>query len=192
MATEDTPGDRRFVAMYHGVVTDNADPLKIQRVRVRVPGLLEPQSRWAFPLGTLGSGDGIGFYSTPPIGAEVGVWCSQGDPNFVFYVSGHWPAPRGTPKSPGFASNATPAEAPLMRGFESERFVLLFDNRPGKESFEIRDKVSGDGIAYDSLTRAMQIKSTTAIVIDATGAVEIKGAAITIAGRPVTPGAGPI
>lgn len=195
MATEDGRADRAFVAQYHGVVTRNDDPFRIGRVKVRVPGLLEPESRWAFPIGTVGGGSkSMGFFSVPEVGAEVSVWCSQGDPDFVFYASGHWGRPRGVPDSPSFlhAEDVTDADAPMLRGFETERFVLLFDNRPGKESFEVRDKTSGDGIAYDSTTRAMQLKATTAIVIDATGVVDIKGAAVTIAGRPVIPGSGPI
>lgn len=195
MATEEGNGDRRFVSLYHGVVTNDEDPYRLGRVKVRVAGLLEPESRWAFPLGTLGGGSKeVGFYSVPKVGSEVGLWCCQGDPDFVFYVSGHWGRPRGVPDSPSFvnAPGVSDADATKLRGFETERFVFLFDNRPGKESFEIRDKVSGDGIGYDSLTRAMQIKATTAVVIEATGAVDIKGAAITIAGRPVTPGTGPI
>lgn len=194
MATEHD--DRALLALYHGIVTDRNDPMRCGRVRVRVNGLIEPESAWAFPLGTMGGGDkNVGFFHVPKVGAEVGVWFCQGDPDFVFYIAGHWGAPNGVPDSPSFLHDPaieTSAEAADVSGYETDRFVFVFDNRAGKESFELRDKTSGDGIAYDSTTRAMRIKSTTAIVIEATGAVSIDGLAVTILGRPVNPGNGPI
>lgn len=189
--SEELPTARR--TLYTGIVTRNDDPLKIGRVKVRIAGLIEPESGWCFPLASAGGGeDGLGFYAVPKRGAEVGVWFLQGDTDVPFYVPAQWGAPGGNSQAPTPVRDATPAEAPEIRCFETPRFLLVFDDRPGRESFEIRDKVSGDGVAYDGLQRALRVKATTAVVIEATGAVKIDGLAVTIAGRPVIPGNGPI
>ena len=42
--------------MFWGSVIRNDDPEKLGRVKVFIPGLLEPQSPWAWPVGFPGSG----------------------------------------------------------------------------------------------------------------------------------------
>ena len=72
-------GEVRYPGLYIGEVVDREDPEGIGRVRVRIPGLVEPASNWAFPLGTVGGGsDRRGFYSVPEKGAEVGVLFTTG------------------------------------------------------------------------------------------------------------------
>lgn len=196
MSSSDDHDARLYGSLHYGVVTANDDPKMIGRVKARIPGLIEPETRWMFPLGTAGGGDkNMGGFFVPKVGSEVGVFFNQGDPDFPFYVCGHWGAPGGVSDAPSFIteqSDVTAATAPLLSGFEMDRFVFYFDNRPGKESFQIRDKVSGDGIAYDSTTRVMRMKAMTAIKLEAMGAIEIDALAVTIAGRPVTPGSNPI
>lgn len=192
MTTEDSP--TRLLATYPAIVTNNADPWKVGRVRVRVPGLLEPESAWAWPAGAPGGGEAsLGFFAVPPKGAEVDVFFNQGDPDHPHYIAGHWGAPGGQSQAPTPIRDpsVTPEEAPKIRCFETPRFLLVFDDREGKESFEIIDKVSRDGIGYDSVTRAMQITGTAAIKIESTGVISIEGTAVTIMGRPVA-GTGPI
>ena len=185
--------DPSFTALYHGVVTANADPLKIGRVRVRVMGLVEPESDWAFPIATVGGGESaLGFYSVPKVGAEVGVWFKAGDVDHPFYVAGHWGAPGGSSQAPTPVRDATPEEAPLIRCFETERHIMTFDARPGRESMEFKDKVSGDGIAFDGLTRSLEISGTVAVIIKSTGAIKIDGTAVTINNRIVLPSGDPI
>ena len=193
MPTEHDEGEPRFRAVYEGVVTNNADPLRIGRVRVRVPGVLEPESGWARPLGMAGGGeDGVGFYSVPKVGAEVGVCFIQGDPDAVRFLAGPWGAPGGHGQAPSKVRDLSPEEAPQVRVWETETYVIVLDEREGHRGLEIRDKQSGDGISFDGLTRSMEIKSTTALIIKATGAVSIDGLTVTIKNRPVNPAGGPI
>ena len=68
-----------FFGMYMGYVTERNDPEMLGRVKVCVPGFLEPESGWAWPLGTVGGGTkDCGFFAVPPVGAEVGLttWVS--------------------------------------------------------------------------------------------------------------------
>lgn len=72
--------DTRLPGMYVGYVTTRDDPEQLGRVRVCIPGVLEPESAWAWPLGTLGGGSrNRGFFAVPEQGAEVAVFFNQGD-----------------------------------------------------------------------------------------------------------------
>src|SRR6185503_13488238 len=82
--------DQRLLGLHVGHVVDRADPLKLGRVRIRIPGLIQAASAWAFPLGTLGGGsDRRGFFAVPEDGAEVGVLFQEGDVERPYYLSGH-------------------------------------------------------------------------------------------------------
>jgi hypothetical protein len=82
------------IGLYIGVVVKRDDDEKLARVKVRIPGLIEPMSAWAFPLGTVGGGsDARGFYAVPEEGAEVGVLFHQGDVDQLFGIRSYL-APR--------------------------------------------------------------------------------------------------
>lgn len=182
--------DTPRLSLHHGVVVRNNDPLTIGRVTVRVPGIIDEESGWAFPL-MLSRGRGVGFYDVPKPGAEVGVWFLLGDTDRPFYVPGHAVAPGGRGQGPSAVQGATPDEAPSIHVWETERHLVLLDERAGREALEMRDKVTGDGIAYDGLTRSLEVKGTVAVKIVSTGAISIDGLTVTINGRAVLPG-GPI
>lgn len=81
-------GELRLDGLHVGEVVDREDPEGLGRVRVRIPGLVEPASAWAWPLGTLGGGsDRRGFFCVPEKGAEVGVLFHQGDVGKLFGIS---------------------------------------------------------------------------------------------------------
>lgn len=188
----DRPDSPRL-AIYNGIVADRTDPLKIGRVKVMIPGVAEPSTGWAFPL-SIGSGENQrGWFDVPEVGAEVAVWFLQGDSDHPYYVCAHWGAPGGSGQAPTpiQAADVTPETAPDIKVYETPRHLLVFDCRSGREGFEVKDKVSGDGVTYDGLTRILELRGTVAVRIVSDGAVTIDGLAVTINNRPVLPG-GPI
>ena len=193
MAGEFDTDDPRYTALYIGEVVDRDDPEGLGRVRVRIPGLVDPASPWAFPLGTVGGGsDRRGFFCVPEKGAEVGVLFHQGDVDHPFYLCGHWGKPNGQAEVPEPARDLPKEEVPQVRAFETGRFLLVFDDRAGKEAFLIKDKKSGDQIEFDGAAMGITIKATSALLLKADGMVNIEGAAVQINGRLVLPGPKPI
>ena len=193
MAGEFDTDDPRYTALYMGEVVDREDPECLGRVRVRIPGLVEPSSAWAWPLGTLGGGsDRRGFFSVPEKGAEVGVLFHQGDVDHPHYLCGHWGKPDGQTEVPEPLREAEKEDTPQVRAFETGRFLLVFDDRDGKEAFLVKDKKSGDQIEFDGKGMGITIKATSALMLKADGMVSIDAAVVQINGRLVMPGTKPI
>lgn len=173
MAGEFDTEDPRYTALYIGHVVDREDPECLGRVRVRIPGLVEPASAWAFPLGTLGGGsDKRGFYSVPEKGAEVGVLFHQGDIDHPFYLSGHWGRPGGNTEVPEPVRGLSKEDAPKVRAFETERFLLVFDERSGSEGLLLKDKASGDLITIDAGT-GIRVKTAKDLNLEIEGDVVV-------------------
>jgi hypothetical protein len=199
--TEHDQFGRKFVGFYAGVVVDNADPLKIGRVRIRVPGIIEPSSNWALPLG-FGGGERRGFYAPPEEGDEVGLWFHAGDVDRPYYVKGHWGAPQGSQQTPGpvggYAGDGETQEdisaedCHKVMAFESNRFIVIIDEREGSERLVIRDKTSDDQILIDGVQYGVQIKASSMLHLKADGLVKIEGATVVINGRTVAPLGRPI
>ena len=58
--------DTRLLGLYVGYVTKRDDEEQLGRVRVCIPGVLEPESAWAWPLGTGGGGSkDRGLFAVP-------------------------------------------------------------------------------------------------------------------------------
>lgn len=191
MAQDD--GEISLPGLYLGEVVDREDPESLGRVRVRIPGLVEPSSAWAWPLGTLGGGsDRRGFFSVPEKGAEVGVLFHQGDVDHPHYLCGHWGKPESEAEVPEPVRGLAKEDAPKVRAFETGRFLLLFDDREGKEALVVKDKKSGDQIELDGKGMGITVKATSALVLKADGMVTIDAAVVQINGRLVMPGTKPI
>jgi uncharacterized protein involved in type VI secretion and phage assembly len=178
-----------YAALHVGEVVDNVDPEGLGRVRVRIPGLVEPASAWALPLGTVGGGsDRRGFFGVPEQGAEVGVLFHQGDVDHPFYLCGHWGKPGGQTEVPEPVRGVPPADVPRVHAFETGRFLLVFDDRAGAEALVVRDKLSGDQIEFDGAGMGITVQATSALILKADGLVSIEGALVQINGRPVLAG----
>jgi uncharacterized protein involved in type VI secretion and phage assembly len=193
MSGEFDTQDPRYTALYIGHVVDREDPEGLGRVRVRIPGLVEPASAWAFPLGTVGGGsDRRGFFCVPEKGAEVGVLFSQGDVDHPYYLAGHWGRPGGQVEVPEPVRGLAKSDVPDIRAFETGRFLLVFDDRGGKESLAIKDKTSGDQVEFDGVAMGITIKATSALLLQADGLVSIEAPTVQINGRLVLPVKKPI
>jgi hypothetical protein len=186
MDEHDGNRDLRYTAMHRGVVVANDDPMKIGRVRVRVPGLIEPDSGWALPVRQAHG------YDVPDVGAEVCVWFHQGDVDELQYAPGNPHAPSGQSELNSRVTSKSPADAPKVKLIETERWLIVYDDSAETPALLLQDKVSGDGIEYDGLTRAMTISATSALTIRSVGQVNIDAVGVTIMGRPVLPNGQPI
>lgn len=190
MATEHDDQHLKFTALYIGVVVDNVDPEKLGRVRVRIPGIIDQASAWAHPLGWPGAGASKrGAFRPLPKGSEVGVFFHQGDIDHPFYIAGF----PGRGEGPEEADDSTPEEATKVQVMhEGERYRFVVDERPGKFQFQLRDKKTGDEVAFDGVKLGIHIKGTSAVSIESAGSVDISGLAVTINGRQVTKNGKPI
>ena len=87
----------RFYGKYRGVVTDNADPEKLGRIKAKVPQVLDTEvSPWAWPCAAY-AGPDVGLFAVPPVGAGVWIEFEAGDPSRPIWVGGWWG--RGDPPS---------------------------------------------------------------------------------------------
>lgn len=165
-----------------GTVVHRNDPLGRGRVRVRVPGVMEPAGPWAWPLGAPGGGAADrGAWWIPELGAEVAVLYKGGDTQFPYYMPAQWRAPGGASEVPVASDGGDPDVRVLAFG----AYDLVVDTRGGSKSFRVVDKAAGDNvIEMDGSTRAIRISSTVAIQIESTGTVEINGLVVTINGIP--------
>lgn len=132
-----------LLGIYDGVVVDNADPQKLGRVRVTVPGLVEPMSAWAEPVGKAEGSAQRGEFSVPEIGATVSVQFLMGDVDRPKYQGGHWGKPGGKTEAPTYLSGVAVKDAHLIRVIETAAFDIVIDSRGGKEQLFMRRKSDG-------------------------------------------------
>lgn len=183
-----------LVGLYEGVVVDNLDPLKIGRVRVMVPGLVEPASGWAMPIGGVGGGiDGQGFYRVPKVGSNVEVQFVGGNIDAPRFLVGPWGAPGGVPDSPAYVHPLSLADAVQVGVMQTDRWEIVLDDRPGQAMLRIRDLMfPTDVVEIDGVTHGVTISGTAAVVIKSIGVVSIEGLQILLNGRLVRPSGDPI
>lgn len=186
MDEHDGNRDRRFAAMYRGVVTNNADPLKVGRVKARVPGLCEPETGWALPMRKAHD------YDVPDVGAEVCVWFHQGDVDQPQYLPANAHAPAGVSELNERITSKSAEDAHKVKLIETDRWLVILDDSADTPAMILRDKVSGDGIDYNGTTRVMAIQGTAALNITSTGRVTIDALGVSIMGREVLPTGEPI
>jgi hypothetical protein len=133
-------GETLHLGEFPGVVVANVDPLKLSRVRVRVEGLIEPESPWAFPKGSTGGGKANrGAYDVPAIGATVVVSFLGGNIDVPIY-DGAW---RGQSEGMTALSSVSAEDAVKVKIYETDRYSIVANEIPGSEELTLTDKVSG-------------------------------------------------
>jgi hypothetical protein len=187
MNDDDVPDlPARMFGIEIGVVVDRADPKGLGRVKVRIPGVIDDASAWAFPLGTSGGAMNRGDFRVPIVGAEVAVWFKGGDVDRPYYMGAHWGLPGGVSEVPEAAEGGDP-EIQVM-GFGP--YDLTVDERGGQKKFRISDRSAPNDcvIEFDGTNRTLAIRSTVGISIESSGIVEIRGLQVSINGVPAGSG----
>ena len=182
--------DTKLLGMYVGYVTDRDDPLQLGRVRVVVPGLIEPASNWAWPLGTGGGGSkNTGFFAVPEVGAEAALFFNFGDLDAPYYISANWGMPDGESEVPQEARKTPPDNHVIA----TENFRIELDESEGEKKLKISSLKTGeDHLIFDAEDNTVTLSGTTAITIKAEGTINLDAPMVTISGRVVSPTRGAI
>ena len=181
--------DTRLLGMYVGYVTHRRDPDRLGRVRVCIPGVVEPHSAWAWPLGTAGGGfKDRGLFAVPEEGAEVAVFFNQGNVEAPYYLAAHWGKPNGESEVPEEAQKTPPDN----RVFATQTFRIELDESKDSRKLKLTNKKTGDHLIFDAEENTVTLEATTALTLRAVGAISLEATQVTIAGRVVRPIAEPI
>lgn len=139
--------DARHDYMLLGEVVENADPLGLGRVRTKVPGLLDPESNWALPIGAM-FGIKNGIHWVPEKGSNVIVFLNQGDVDHPYYIAGPFGSPDGNSDVPEQAPTGS-VDHMVIRWRD---FHFTINGKSGEESLTIQDLVSGTKLEIERTT----------------------------------------
>ncbi len=176
--------DTRLLGMYVGYVVDRKDPEQLGRVRVCVPGLIDPSSGWAWPLGTVGGGSkNRGLFAVPEENAEVALFFNQGDIDQPHYLAAHWGKPDGQSEVPEEAQK----DSPDNRVLATETFRIELDETEGARKLKLTNKKTGDYLEFNAEANTVTLQATTSLTIRAVGGIALEATQVNIAGRVVRP-----
>jgi uncharacterized protein involved in type VI secretion and phage assembly len=124
--------DEKRYGKYRGVVTDNKDPQKRGRLKLRIPSVLADQvTDWALPCLPYGGAAQQGIFMVPEVSAHVWVEFEEGDINRPIWVGTFWHGKRDPPEDAA-------KEEPTTRLIQTKSgHILQFDDEEGKEQFRL-------------------------------------------------------
>ena len=135
---------QKFFGKYRGLVTDNNDPLMLGRILAKVPAVFgAKKTGWALPCSPY-SGNGVGFFFIPPVGAQIWIEFEAGNPEFPIWSGGFW----GTGETP---LPANPGVKVLKTDSVTIRFEdssIMIENTAGLKIAMIRGEIElSDGVS---------------------------------------------
>ena len=89
---------RTFYGKYRGIVTNTNDPLKLGRLRARVPDVTGDQEiGWALPCVPY-AGEKFGAFALPTVGTKVWIEFENGDADYPIWTGCFWGSSNELPK----------------------------------------------------------------------------------------------
>ena len=160
-----------FFGKYRGTVSDNSDPTRRGRLKVRVPSVLGSVECWAMPCVPY-AGKRVGFYSLPEPGTGVWVEFEAGDPSFPIWNGCFW-ADDELPDSGG---------APV-KIWKTERLTVRIDD--GADELKMQTSSQSTVKLSDDIQSkcggAKHTVSTSGVVSElAAGKVEVTAASVIV------------
>lgn len=162
------PQDNRLYGVMIGVVTNNQDPEKLGRVKVRFPWLSDQEeSAWARVLSPM-AGNDRGIYCLPEVDDEVLVAFEHGQIDYPYVLGALW---NGKDKPPGKNDDGKNNQRIIK---SRSGHVIILDDTQGEEKIIIRDKTAKNEIVIDSKTNGMTIKVEQDLNIETKGKIALK------------------
>jgi uncharacterized protein involved in type VI secretion and phage assembly len=161
--------DTRLFGLVVGVVTNNQDPDKLGRVKVRFPWLSDAEeshwARMAVPMG----GKERGTYFLPEVDDEVLAAFEHGDPRFPYVLGALWNGKDAPPSTNDDGKNN-------LRLIKSRSgHIIKLNDEDGKETIEIIDKSGKNSIVIDTAKNTLTITTDKDIAFSAAqGAIKLE------------------
>jgi uncharacterized protein involved in type VI secretion and phage assembly len=148
-------------AVVVGVVTNNQDPDKLGRVKLRFPWLSDAEeSSWA-RLAVPMAGNARGTFFLPEVDDEVLVAFEHGDLRFPYVLGALWNGKDAPP-----ADNAD-GKNNLRLITSRSGHVIKLNDESGKETIEITDKSGKNSIVIDTAKNTLTISTDKDITLSA-------------------------
>jgi hypothetical protein len=119
----------RFLGKFRGKVIDNVDPLFQGRIMADVPAIPGSLLNWALPC-TPYAGFDVGFYTIPPIGANVWIEFEAGDPNYPIWAGCFW--------GPEDILHVPEPPPPEVKVFKTEFITMVLNDLPEIGGFTLK------------------------------------------------------
>jgi len=158
----------KFFGVVVGIVTNNQDPDKLARVRVKFPWLSDDNESWWARLVVPMGGKGRGTYFLPDVDDEVLVAFEHGDVRFPYVLGALWNGVDTPPENNGDGKNN-------IRVIHSRSGHLVkLDDSSGDEKIEIIDKTGNNKITIKSSDNSMSLECDGKMTLHAKMGIEIK------------------
>jgi uncharacterized protein involved in type VI secretion and phage assembly len=168
-------GRSRLFGVVVGIVTNNNDPDRLGRVKVKFPWLSAgDESAWA-RLAVPMAGNARGLCFLPEIDDEVLVMFERGDVRFPYVIGALWNGKERPPVDNADGKNN-------LRVIKSRSgHVIRFNDEVGKETLEIVDASGGNRVVIDTANKTITVTSGQNIVLSAPeGAIKLAARRIEI------------
>jgi phage protein D len=162
---------QQTMSLVIGIVTDNQDPDKLGRVKVRYPVLsADHASDWARVV-SAGAGSDRGVWFTPEVNDEVLVGFEMGDIHHPYVIGGLW---NGKDKPPNASADAVRGGKVAMRIIMSREghYIAMLESDDVK-GIVIKD-TSGNAIALNAKEKQLEIRCSGDALISADGNISIE------------------
>ena len=165
----------RIYGVVIGVVTNNKDPDKLGRVKVKLPWLSDvDESAWARVAAPM-AGNQRGVFFLPEVDDEVLVAFEHGDPSFPYVLGALWNGQDAPPVTNDDGENN-------VRMIKSRSgHVVKLNDEDGKETIEIIDKSQKNSIVIDTSKNTITVTTDKDITLSATkGTIKLDAQSVEI------------
>jgi len=167
LTPESSHGDGKIFGVVMGIVTNNQDPEKMGRVRVKFPWLSDDHESWWARVATPMAGPSRGIYFLPEVDDEVLVGFEHGDVRFPYVLGSLW---NGQDAPPG---NNDDGKNNIRLVHSRSGHLVRLDDTNGDEKIEIIDKTGSNSITIKSSDNSLTITCQGKMKLHATGGIEI-------------------
>ena len=143
----------RVAGVVLGIVTDNKDPEKLGRVKLRLPWHNQNEESDWIRIATLMAGKEMGIFFLPDNGDQVLVAFDNGDIGYPYIIGALWDSQNKPPEPNSDGKN----NVKLIKSRSGHK-IILDDNAEGKKEMLVIQTKSGHKISLDDSQGAEMIE----------------------------------